>query len=102
MFNGIMEICEAEGSPLIVAIHPDEVAHFGIDVISAIRKRAHRSSIPVAIHWDHGASYEQMITAIQHGFTSVMIDRSMDSFEENVRVTKKVVETAHAVGVSVE
>ena len=102
MFNGIMEISEAENAPLIVAIHPDEVAHIGVDVITAIRARAHRSSIPVAIHWDHGATYEQMLTAIQHGFTSVMIDRSMDSFEENVRITRRVVETAHAVGVSVE
>ncbi|QOR69330.1 ketose-bisphosphate aldolase [Ruania alkalisoli] len=102
MFNGIMEISEAEQAPLIAAIHPDELAHFGRDAVAAIRERAHRSSIPVAIHWDHGASYEQMLTAIQVGFTSVMIDRSMDSFEENVRITKKVVETAHAVGVSVE
>src|SRR5699024_12518959 len=43
-----------------------------------------------------------MLTAIQAGFTSVMIDRSMDSFEENVRVTKRVAETVHAVGLSVE
>ncbi|UFU01817.1 ketose-bisphosphate aldolase [Ruania suaedae] len=102
MFNGIMEICEAEQAPLIVAIHPDELAHFGVDAVTAIRARAHRSSIPVAIHWDHGASYEQMLTAMQAGFTSVMIDRSMDSFEENVRITRRVVEAAHAVGVSVE
>ncbi|UFU08014.1 ketose-bisphosphate aldolase [Ruania halotolerans] len=102
MFNGIIEISEAENAPLIVAIHPDEVAHFGIDAVAAIRARAHRSSVPVAIHWDHGGSYEEMLTAVQGGFTSVMIDRSMDSFEENVRISKRVVETAHAVGVSVE
>lgn len=102
MFNGIMEIAEELRSPIIVAIHPDEVAHIGVEVIQAIRERVHKSQVPVAIHWDHGASYEQMLTAIQAGFTSVMIDRSMDSFEENVRVTKRVAETVHAVGLSVE
>lgn len=102
MFNGIVSVSEQERAPLIVAIHPDEVGHIGVDVITAMRERAHRSSVPIAIHWDHGATYQQMLTAIRAGFTSVMIDRSMDTFEENVRVTRAVVETAHAVGLSVE
>ena len=58
--------------------------------------------MPVAIHWDHGGTYEQMIPAIQAGFTSVMIDASLLPFDENVAITRKVVEAAHAVGVSVE
>lgn len=102
MFNGVVAVSEREQSPLIVAIHPDEVAHIGVDMVAAIRQRAHKSTVPIAIHWDHGATYEQMLTAIQAGFTSVMIDRSMDSFEENIRVSKRVVDAAHAVGVSVE
>lgn len=102
MFNGIIDVSEQERAPLIVAIHPDELAHIGTDVITAIRARAHRASVPVAIHWDHGATYEQMLVGIQSGFTSVMIDRSMDAFDENVRITRRVVETAHAVGLSVE
>jgi fructose-bisphosphate aldolase class II len=64
--------------------------------------RAHRSSVPVAIHWDHGGSYEQMITAIHSGFTSVMIDASLEPFEQNVAITRKVVEAAHAAGIQVE
>lgn len=102
MFNGVIDISEEKEAPLIIAIHPDEVSHLGVDAIQAIRARAHRSSVPVAIHWDHGGSYEQMLTAIQSGFTSVMIDKSMESFETNVSVTRRVVETAHAVGISVE
>ncbi|MBM7331041.1 class II fructose-bisphosphate aldolase, partial [Agrobacterium sp. S2] len=54
------------------------------------------------MHWDHGGSYEQVLTAIQIGFTSVMIDGSMLPYEENVAITARVVEAAHAVGLSVE
>ncbi|WAH97285.1 ketose-bisphosphate aldolase [Arthrobacter sp. MMS18-M83] len=102
MFKGIAEISEEKESPLIVAIHPDEVRHLTTDLIRAIVARAHRSSVPMAIHWDHGGTYEQVLTAIQAGFTSVMIDGSMLPFEDNVAISKKVVESAHAVGISVE
>jgi fructose-bisphosphate aldolase class II len=102
MFNGVIDISEEKNAPLIVAIHPDEVSHLGVDVIQAVRARAHRASVPVAIHWDHGGSYEQILTAIQSGFTSVMIDKSMEPFDVNVALTKQVVDAAHAVGLSVE
>ncbi len=102
MFNGIVDISEEKSAPLFIGIHPDEVRHLGVDAIAAITQRAHRSSVPIAIHWDHGATYEEMLTAIQVGFTSVMIDASLKSFEENVAISKKVAETAHAVGLSVE
>ncbi|MGX5679894.1 ketose-bisphosphate aldolase [Schumannella luteola] len=102
MFTGIMDISEEKAAPVIIAIHPDEVSHITTDLIAAMHSRAHRSSVPVAIHWDHGGSYEQAITAIQAGFTSVMIDKSMLPFEENVAVTRRVVDAAHAVGVQVE
>ncbi|MET2011675.1 ketose-bisphosphate aldolase [Microbacterium chocolatum] len=102
MFNGVMDISEELDAPVIIAIHPDEVSHITTDLIPAMHARAHRSSVPVAIHWDHGGTYEQMITAIQAGFTSVMIDASLLPFEENVALTKKVVDAAHAVGIQVE
>jgi fructose-bisphosphate aldolase, class II len=102
MFNGVMDISEEKNAPVIIAIHPDEVSHITTDLIAAMHSRAHRSSVPVAIHWDHGGSYEQMITAIKSGFTSVMIDASLLPFDENVALTRKVVEAAHAVGIQVE
>ena len=102
MFNGVIDISEEKDAPLIVAIHPDEVSHLGVDLIQAIRSRAHHSSVPVVIHWDHGGSYEQILTAIHCGFTSVMIDKSMSPFDENVAMTRRVVDAAHAVGLSVE
>lgn len=102
MFNGVMDISEEKAAPVIIAVHPDEVSHITTDLIAAMHSRAHRSSVPVAIHWDHGGSYEQIITAIKAGFTSVMIDASLLPFDENVALTRKVVDAAHAVGIQVE
>jgi fructose-bisphosphate aldolase, class II len=102
MFNGIVDISEEKNAPLILGIHPDEVRHVGADMIAAVTQRAHRSSVPIAIHWDHGASYKEILTAIRIGFTSVMIDGSMLPFEDNVALSRKVTDTAHAVGLSVE
>jgi fructose-bisphosphate aldolase class II len=102
MLNAVFEICEEKGSPHIVAIHPDELRHIGVDMLPAIIQKANRSSVPTAIHLDHGATYEQVLLAIQAGFTSVMIDRSRDAWEVNVLETRRVVEAAHAVGLSVE
>ena len=63
---------------------------------------AAQTDVPVCIHLDHGDSYETAVRAIRAGMTSVMIDASKLPYEENVAITKKVVETAHIVNVSVE
>jgi len=102
MFNGIVDIGEELDAPLIVAIHPDEVKHIGPDVMAAFTQRANRSSVPIALHWDHGASYEEILVAIRTGFTSAMIDGSLLPFAENVAISQRVVHAAHAVGLSVE
>ena len=102
MYSGIVDISEEKDAPLILGIHPDEVRHVGPDMITAVTQRAHRSSVPIAIHWDHGASYAEILTAIRIGFTSVMIDGSMLPFADNIALTSKVVDTAHTVGLSVE
>ncbi len=102
MMNGIFEACEEKRAPVIIAIHPDELSHIGIEMVTAVIKKAHKATVPVCIHLDHGASFQQVVMAIQNGFTSVMIDGSSLPFEENIALCKKVVETAHAVDVSVE
>lgn len=102
MFNGLIEISEEKNSPVIIAIHPNEINLLGFDVLRAIRERLHRSPVPATIHWDHGATAEQMIAAVQGGFTSVMLDASAEPFAENVAQTKRAVDIAHVVGVSVE
>jgi len=60
------------------------------------------TDIPVALHLDHGSSFEKAMECIRRGYSSVMIDGSKYPFEENIAMTKKVVEAAHSVGVSVE
>ena len=102
MFKGIIEISEKMSAPVIIAIHPDELGHTGDDIMPSIIQRCRKSSVPTIIHFDHGTTYEQCIWAIQAGFTSIMIDGSLLPFEENIAITKRVVEAAHAVGLSVE
>lgn len=102
MFKGIMEITEELNAPTIIAIHPDELHHVGHDFVKGVIARVQKSPVPVVIHLDHGASMDQILEAIQDGFTSVMIDGSSLPFEENIALCKKIAETAHAVNVSVE
>ena len=102
MMNGIFEASEEKQAPVIIAIHPDELKHTGTEIVKAIIEKAHKATVPVCIHLDHGATFEHVMLAIQIGFTSVMIDGSSLSFEDNIAVCKKVAEAAHAVNVSVE
>jgi fructose-bisphosphate aldolase class II len=102
MCRGIVEISEAKNSPLLIAIHPDELSHTTDALMPAIIELAHRASVPVAIHLDHGANIQQMIWAVKAGFTSMMLDGSMLTFDENVALTKAAVDIAHAVGLPVE
>lgn len=102
MFNGIMEASEEKNAPVIIAIHPDELSHITTEMVKGIVERIHNSSVPAVIHLDHGGTFEQVITAIRAGFTSVMIDASSQPYERNVATCQKVCEAAHAVNVSVE
>ena len=102
LLEAVIQACEETQSPLIMAIHPDELSFLTDSFVSQVKYYANHTKIPVCIHLDHGASYEQVIHAIQLGFTSVMIDASLKSLDENIAITKKVVEAAHPVGVSVE
>ncbi|MBO0454217.1 ketose-bisphosphate aldolase [Candidatus Enterococcus murrayae] len=102
LLSAVMEACEEADSPFMMAIHPKELEFLRDSFVSQVIYEANHTKIPVAIHLDHGATFDQVIHAIQLGFTSVMIDSSHLPFEENIAVTQKVVEAAHAVGVSVE
>ena len=102
MFQGIMSVSEDLNSPVIIAIHPDELTHTGEEIMPSILERCQNSKIPTIVHFDHGTTYEHAIWAIKTGFTSIMIDGSLLPFEQNIDITKKVVEAAHAVGISVE
>ncbi|MEG2623838.1 MAG: class II fructose-bisphosphate aldolase, partial [Clostridia bacterium] len=102
LLRAVMEGCEADQAPVIIAVHPNELAFVGDAFMAAVRESACKANIPVCIHLDHGATFEQVIHAIACGFTSVMIDASIQSFEDNIALTRKVVEAAHAAHVTVE
>ena len=101
MLTGIIAECEAQKSPVILAIHPSELKFQGDAFIQQVIKAANDTKIPCVIHLDH-SGLKDIERAIRDGFTSVMIDASHESFEDNVAITKKVVELAHPLGVSVE
>ncbi|WP_152655799.1 ketose-bisphosphate aldolase [Oceanobacillus sp. CFH 90083] len=102
LLRAIIETAEEKNSPAIIQIHPNELNLVGDDFVAYAREAAHKAKVPVVIHQDHCGTIEGTLRAIRNGYTSVMIDGSHLPFEENITLTKKAVEVAHAVGVSVE
>jgi len=101
--KAIVEAAVEECSPAILQITPSVVKYAGMGYITSLVKTAGKEvQVPLAMHLDHGEDYETAIKCVDAGFTSVMIDGSFLSFEENIAVTKRVVNYAHAKGVSVE
>ena len=101
--QAIIEAAEEERAPVIVQASQGAIKYAGLDMIVAMVKvLAERTFIPVVLHLDHGTDYEQNIRCLRAGFTSLMFDGSALPFDENVMLTKKVVEMAHAVDIPVE
>ena len=81
---------------------PSTVKYGTLETYYAIvAAEAKKASVPVCLHLDHGSSFELAAQALRAGYTSVMIDGSSLSFDDNIAICKKVVEAAHAVNVSV-
>ena len=94
---------EETAAPLLVQTSEGAVKHVGLgNMVAIVRQLAGRTNAPVALHLDHGKSEELARAAVDAGYTSVMIDASRQSFEENVRETRDIVAYAHARGVHVE
>ncbi len=101
--KAVAEAAVEEKSPVILAISPSVVKYAGMNYIMALAKAATQSApVPMSIHLDHGEDFNTCQKCIDAGFTSVMIDGSFLTYEENIAVTKKVVTAAKAKGVSVE
>lgn len=98
----VIEAAEEQNAPAIIQIHPNELDLVGDEFITYVREMCRNAKVPMVIHLDHGASVKDVMRAIRNGYTSVMIDASHDSFEDNIAITKEVVKIAHAVNVSVE
>lgn len=104
--QAILQAAEEEKSPVILGVSEGAARYIGgfktvVKMVEGLLED-YKITVPVAIHLDHGSSFDKCKEAIDAGFTSVMIDASHDPFEQNIETTKKVVEYAHAKGVSVE
>jgi len=101
--QAITEAAMEENSPFIFGVSEGALKYMGIEYTVAIAEAAARKSgLPIALHLDHGSSFEVAMACIRAGFSSVMFDGSHYPLEENIRLTKEVVRAAHAMGVSVE
>lgn len=98
-----IKVAEQENQPVIIALGERYFPTVDVEGFAAmVKAMAEKATVPVALHLDHAYEKESIIRAIRCGFTSVMFDGSAHPFEENVRLTKEIVEIAHMAGVSVE
>ena len=103
IIQGIVDAAAKENSPVILQASSSAIKYARIPYLKKMIEAAlEEHDIPVALHLDHGPDFETCKMCIDNGFTSVMIDGSKYDFEENVALTKQVVDYAHSKGVVVE
>lgn len=103
MVQAVVAAAEELKSPVIMQTTPSTVKYAGLDYYYAnVKAAAEKASVPVVIHLDHGNSFDLAMQALRTGYTSIMIDGSHGSFEENIKVSKAVADACRPSGVSVE
>lgn len=101
--QAIAQAAREEQSPFIYGVSEGALRYMGMEYTVAMAEAAAEyAGVPIALHLDHGSSFDVAMKCIRAGFSSVMFDGSHYPFEENVRMTKEIVKAAHAMGVSVE
>ena len=99
----VLAAAEETKSPVIMQTTPGTIKTAGLDYFyGMVKAAAERASVPVALHLDHGDGYDRCMQAFRTGYTSVMIDGSHESFEDNIALTKSVADAGRAMGVPVE
>lgn len=103
MVQAVVEAAEELQSPVIMQTTPSTVKYADLAYFYAnARVAAEKASVPVVIHLDHGSSFELAMQALRAGYTSIMIDGSHGTFEENIKVSKAVADACHPSGIPVE
>ena len=103
IIQGIVDAASENNSPVILQVSSSAIKYARMPyLMKMVEAAVETTNIPIALHLDHGPDFETCKECVDAGFTSVMIDGSKYSFEENVELTKKVVEYAHSKGVVVE
>jgi fructose-bisphosphate aldolase class II len=101
--EAVVSAAEMENAPVIVQTSSGTIKAFGIGrLVAMTRIAAEAGGVPVILHLDHGKNLDVIFEAVRGGYNSVMIDGSEYPFDENIAITKKVVDEAHAHGVAVE
>lgn len=103
MVKAVLAAAEELKAPVMLQTTPGTIKYGSVETYAAIVKaEAEKVSVPVCLHLDHGNSFELAVQAMNAGYTSVMIDGSHEDFENNISLTKKVVDVAKAIGIPVE
>lgn len=103
MVMAVVQAAEELRAPVILQTTPSTVKYAGLDYYLAMaRVAAARATVPVAMHLDHGESFDLAMQALRTGYTSIMIDGSHESFEDNIAVTRRVVDACAPSRISVE
>ncbi len=103
MVQAVLETATELQAPVMIQTTPGTVKYAGVKMLAAMVHAAAKSCpVPVALHLDHGESFDLAVQALHSGYTSIMIDGSKLPFEENIAISKRVVEMSHAVGIPVE
>lgn len=103
MVMAVVSAAEELNSPVILQTTPSTVKYAGLDYYLAnVKVAAERASVPVAMHLDHGSSFELAMQALRTGYTSIMIDGSHESFEDNIAVSKAVADACRPSEIPVE
>ncbi|XP_061362633.1 uncharacterized protein LOC133306347 isoform X1 [Gastrolobium bilobum] len=100
--EAVVSAAEEEQSPAILQIHPGALKQGGIPLVSCCISAAEQASVPITVHFDHGTSKQDLVEAIELGFSSVMVDGSHLSFNENVAYTEFISLLAHSKDMLVE
>lgn len=99
----VLAAAEETKSPVIMQTTSGTIKMTGLDYFyGMVKAAAERASVPVALHLDHGDGYDRCMKALRAGYTSVMIDGSHESFEDNIALTKSVADAGIAMGIPVE
>lgn len=103
MVMAVVRAAEEMRSPVIMQTTPSTVKYAGLDYyLAMVKAAAARTDIPVAMHLDHGDSFDLAMRALRTGYTSIMIDGSHDAFEDNIALTRRVVDACAPSHISVE
>ncbi|MHB8157592.1 MAG: class II fructose-1,6-bisphosphate aldolase [Desulfocucumaceae bacterium] len=101
--QAIVKAAEIEKSPVIMQASQGAIKYAGIgQIVAMAREAAANVKVPVALHLDHGTGFDQIMWCIRSGFSSVMIDGSKKSLDENIEITRRVIGCAYPLGISVE